>query len=188
MNRIYKSSTTLLIIVFILLSGTLSAQKSENYIQPIEGEKIICPGKVEMGAQWVTYEDGKGKEQMIKHVKIKSMFVFGRLFTNYPISKGGSMVRLHEIIAYNDKHILTAFWQTSYNYYIFDRSGNMVGGKVRLTGSKNKQMKILEENILSYFPTCKELINAMSKNIQIEQDPSHGISGYNCGGKESEIK
>jgi hypothetical protein len=188
MKKIYKKAHLILVVAFVLMSAIASAQTPENYIQTLDGKKIICTGKVEMLARWVTYIDDKGKEQMIKHVDIKSMSVYGRTFVNFSLFKNGSMKRLHEIIAYNDKYLFTAFWQNDYFYYILDRSGNMIEERFRILGFQKRQKKAMEEKVSPYFNECKELINAMTVNVEAGKTSTEGISGYNCGSKEAKFE
>ncbi len=177
------------LIILLLLPFQLFAQEkpagkdpSPDFYLTEEGEKVFMYGNISMSAQYLQYENEKGKSKQFAQKKIKLMVAKGRLFVNLPIS--GVMDRLHEIVAFNEKYMLSYYLGESC-YYIFDRNNKMI--ESRLTFSSRSAAKNIEkynEKIAPYFSGCKELTDYLKKNLSENKLLSEEVTYYKCGSKD----
>ncbi len=158
-----------------------SKKTSEDFYVTEEGEKVMMYGDIEMSAQYLLYDNEKGRQQQFPQKKVKVMVAKNRLFVNMPITK--NMERLHEVIAFSDKYILTLYFGESV-YYVFDRNENMIEGRINFYGNKKKCMETFNAKIAKYFTECKELLEEMRKNINADKIISETVTYYQCGEKD----
>ena len=177
------------LIILLLLSGQLfsqekPAEKSESpdfYITQ-DGEKVFMYGSISMSAQYLQYENEKGKSKQYAQKKIKLMVAKGRLFINLPI--GGIMDRMHEIVAFNDSHFLSYYLGEDI-YYIFDRQNKIVESRLTFNGrDADGKIEKYYKKIAPYFPGCKELHDYVTNNLNEHKKLSEGVTYYKCGDKD----
>jgi len=177
------------LIILLFLSGQLFAQEksagkdpSPDFYITEEGERVFMYGSISMSAQYVQYENEKGKSKQFAQKKIKSMVAKGRLFVNLPIS--GMMDRLHEIVAFSEKYILS-YYLGETCYYIFDRENKMIESRLTFASKKaEKNIEKYNEKIAPYFSGCKELTDHLKKNLSENKPLSDEVTYYQCGKKD----
>lgn len=152
---------------------------NSGYLITLDSERIDCYGSVSLTAEYVRFTDKAGAFQMTKQKKLKSMLINGRAFINLPITAGKD--RMHEVIAYNDKYILTAYWHNSSYLYIFDRDLVPVKAKMLVRPGRRGQESLLDKTVVKYFGDCPALIKRMEKNIANKTPMIENISLFQCG-------
>jgi hypothetical protein len=177
-------STTIILGIFLFSSFNNETGKkkvkSDNYIVPENGEDTIwVKGEVTMDAQFMTYQDMKGKSQRMAQSKVSYMVVAGRHFKNLPIFSFG-WKRLHEVIATNKTSVLTVYFSNGYYLYIWDRQFEPKEKKVDVVVTQHWQNRIMKKYIMKYFPTCTEMIAFMQDNIDKDKLFTEGVEDYQC--------
>lgn len=153
-----------------------NAEDPENYFINRDGEKVVMMGEVSLDAQFLYYNNEKGKRQSIAQKKVKLMVANGREFLNLPIT--AHMKRLQEVIAYNKNYTLTVYYQSFQYAYVWDKSYNPVLRKVALSGREKKLGKQITE--IEEFIHCPAVFNKMRSNLKDNKPACEGISGYSC--------
>lgn len=168
--------------------GQPLGQSSESYLINEDGVKTYLYGNVSMSAESITFSDASGKNQYEKQKNIKSLVTGNRLFINLPITS--IQDRLQEVIAYNDKYILTAYWHNGQYLYIYDKDYEAVEKKILL---KHKKWKVLsKEKIMPYFGDCPTLMKKINSNANKKYEYGDllfdGITQIKCGNSELKLK
>lgn len=84
------------------------------------------------------------------------------ILLNMPISKNKK--RLHQLIAENDKYILTNLMSNGLNYfYVYDKDHNIIEKQILHSTTQKKGQNAIEE-VKKYFSDCTELISKMEEN------------------------
>lgn len=99
------------------------------------------------------------------------------LFMPLPHSKDGGGLRVHRIIAKNNKYILGNYTaQGSEFFYIFDKEKNLVERRIPHSETKKVSRKAIDK-VKEYFGDCPELIEGMETNFA---NPIPGIIKKYC--------
>jgi hypothetical protein len=154
----------------------VKAQDPENYFINRDGVKVVMMGEVSLDAQYLYYNNEKGKRQSIAQKKVKLMVANGREFLNLPIT--AHMKRLQEVIAYDKDYVLTVYYQGFQYAYVWDKKYNPVIRKMTLSGKQKKLEKQIAE--MEQFLKCSEVYNKMRANLQANKPACEGISGFSC--------
>jgi len=146
-----------------------------------KGDTINLYGDISMGDGLIYFKNEKGKNDMYAAKKVQYMIANNRIFKTLHV-RGG--VDLQEILAYNDKYVLTQYVSGgAYFVYIWTRDFQPVEKELSLY-TLHHQSKLIEKKIKPYFGDCKELIDKMETNIENKHDPcTYGISNFHCKGK-----
>ncbi|CAL68065.1 hypothetical protein [Christiangramia forsetii] len=126
----------------------------------------VISGDVSMTGQFIFYLDKKNEFRKIPQKKIKELNYGLKRFLTLPLS--WSMDRIHEVIAENDKYLLTQYYFNGVNYlYVFDKSNmKYVEKKISHSYKVKKDSKNFERYIKPYFSNCPELLKKIKFNIE----------------------
>lgn len=151
---------------------------------------------VEMSADAVRYYvKGKSQARGESQKKIRELRYGVRYFVNLPIASLG-MQRLHEVILYNSRYMLTKYFGgTKMVVYVFDLKSMEAVVKKEEFGVKERKDEELIKMIAGYFPGCQDGLNRVSagfdaywkdkeKKMRDRQfvKPFDYITNYPCGG------
>ena len=110
LQRAGKKLVAAIALVLICFFST-NAQTADAYLITNAGEKVMIEGSAELGTMYVSFQGGpKNKTITYLHSEIKLLTINNRLFLTLPLF-GGKMMRLEEIVCYNDKYILTTYFE-----------------------------------------------------------------------------
>lgn len=149
---------------------TENNERIEFYQNVQERSKLaynhLIEDDVSMTGQFIFYFDKNNKFEKIPHKKIKELNYGHKRFLTLPIS--WSMDRIHEVIAENDKYILTQYYFNGVNYfYVFDKSNmKYLEKKISHSYKANKDSKNFEKYIKPYFSNCPALLKKLKYNIK----------------------
>lgn len=126
----------------------------------------IIEGDVSMTGQFIFYFDKNNRFEKIAQKKIKKLNYGHKRFLPLPIS--WTMDRIHEVIAENEKYLLTQYYFNGVNYfYVFDKSNmKYVEKKISHSFKANKDFKNFEKYIKPYFSNCPALLKKIKYNIE----------------------
>jgi hypothetical protein len=171
-----KKLVAAIALVLICFFST-NAQTADAYLITNAGEKVIIEGNAELGTMYVSFQGGpKGKTITYLHTAIKLLTINNRLFLTLPLF-GGKMMRLEEIVCYNDKYILTTYFDSGHYIVLFDWDMKIVKPLKLISNGRKKQIKNIEEDIKPYFGDCKEVMDKVNK--QVDDKKGQGFAGRN---------
>lgn len=171
-----------LLTLFLLFLFSAVHSQDENYLITNKGERVILYnneeypfmlikgnslyGNMNLTAKQVFYFDEKGRQRRFSHKKVKELHFDGRNYVNLPIRKSGTP-RLHEVIATNDKYVLTQYFHNGYFFYIFDKNQNQALELENLhSNKKEKDLELLNNVIARYFSNCSKLMAHFKDNVE----------------------
>jgi hypothetical protein len=160
-----------LIVLALLIVSFLNvkAQDGGNYLITKEGEKVTILGDASLSTEWISFRDNNGKMLDYKHKNIKFLTINNRIFFTLQLM-GGKMMRLEEVVCFNDKYILTSFYQNGdYSILVYNWDFKLVQPHKSLSPYKKKQEADIEKYVTPYFPTCAKAYEVMAKNIADEE-------------------
>jgi hypothetical protein len=166
----------LLAVLLFVMASFLSVKGQNDYLITNEGEKVVIAGDASLSTEWITFKGSNDKTVDYKHKNMKFMTVANRLFLTLPLM-GGKMVRLQEIVCYNDKYILTSFFQNgSYSVLVFDWDLKMIQPHRFIDKKTKGQKENIEKDIKPYFADCNKALDIMKKNIDAMGDSKYATS------------
>lgn len=177
-----KKMKSYLLTLFLLFLFSAAHSQDENYLITNKGERVILYnneedpfmlikgnslyGNMNLTANQVFYFDKEGKQRRISHNKVKELHFNGRNYVNLPIRKSGTP-RLHEVIATNDKYVLTQYFHNGYFFYIFDKNKEQA---LELdnhhSNKKEEDLELLNNVIARYFSDCSKLMSHLKGNVE----------------------
>jgi hypothetical protein len=163
-------------LAFIIISFfNVKAQTSESYLITEKNEKVVIQGDVELGAGYISFNGGpKGKTITYTHKEIKFLTSNNRFFLTLPLY-GGKMKTLQEIVCYNDKYILTAYFDGhTHDIIVFDWDLKRVKPLTIIDTRSRKQEKNIEEDIKPFFGDCKNVMDMVYKHVADKQSAGYG--------------
>ena len=171
----------LLCLLLLFISAFAFAQQ-ENYYIKKNGERVNIyknldkpemhvmgnnlEGQLHFTPSQVFYYNEKGKQKFISQKKVKELHFDGKDYINLPILKS-KRPRLHEVIASNEKYILTSYFHNNYYLYIYDKQ-KMKPMEYKITHSKRKEadLELINNMISRYFSDCEELMAQLKENVE----------------------
>ncbi|HXD92418.1 MAG TPA: hypothetical protein VNX01_04355 [Bacteroidia bacterium] len=160
-----------LLAILLFAASILSVKAQNNYVLTKTGEKIaIMEDWLKLDVNYIAVhvekkENKKGFESVVYKDKNFKMVEFGgRVFMVLP---DGNKEYIQEIICFNDKYILTTWFVGGSDVFmkIFDWDLNSVCKLKQLFAGEKPQKKDIEARIKPYFGDCKNIIDAMYKNV-----------------------
>src|SRR5688572_20132411 len=102
-----------LVLAMLLSFQITRAEKRDTtgVFMTLENEMVYMVGEASITASSVQYKDTENKNRSHAMRKMKWMVYGNRVWCGFPITKGGKMYRLQEIIAMNKNYVLMTFWQ-----------------------------------------------------------------------------
>ncbi len=188
MKFIISKLKTKVAALAIAIASVFNLNAQNDYLITEKGEKILIqtPDDVGITPAWVSFKDAKGEYVRYKHPQTKYLTFNGRQFLTLAL-KGGEKMRLQEIICYNDKYILTAFYSqdNAYNLLVFDWKLSNILPYKKAAANPKIQRELLNEYVKPYFADCnKAMIDEMSNNIEYGKDLIEGVRTQKCGTKD----
>ena len=130
----------------------------------IKGKTLY--GSMNLTASEVFYFDKERKQRRIRQKSVNELHFNGRAYIKLPIKKSG-IPRLHEVIATNDKYVLTQYFNKGYFFYIFDKNKKQVLELKNLhSENREKDLELLKNVISKYFSNCPRLTSHLKRNME----------------------
>lgn len=170
----------LLIILLIYFSG--NSQEIIGYAINEDDEKIEfyqnieqktdlaydhwIEGDLSILGQFVYYLDKNNDFQKLNQKKIKELHYASKKYISLPIK--GKTKRIQEVIADNNKYLLTQYYFHGVNYFYVFQKDNMeaVERKIKHSKKKKEDLKNYENYIVPYFSDCPKLLKRIKYNIE----------------------
>ncbi|WP_027419246.1 hypothetical protein [Crocinitomix catalasitica] len=184
MNQFIK---LIILLSIFFVSSSINAQ---GFYITYEGDTVKCKD-VSISGQYFYAEGMDGKSIKLPQKKIKEFRMGNRLY--YGLNISSKMKRLQEVFAFNDKYVLTGYWQGENTYfYIWPKDAlnqgfNPVERKILMLGSSTefekwhpRARKIISERIGPYFGECTELMDLFESNISNSNNITNSIAVVNC--------
>ena len=126
----------------------------------------VLDGDVSMTGEYLFYFDRNNNFEKIAQKKIKELSYGRRRFLTLPIN--WTMERIHEVIAENEKYLLTQYYFNGVNFfYVFDKNNmKYVEKKISHSYKAKKDAKSLKKYIKPYFSDCPGLLKKLEYNIE----------------------
>jgi hypothetical protein len=159
-----------LLAILLFAASTLSVKAQNDYLLTNTGEKVNIMGSLYLDVNYVSFnvenkEKKKGYEIVVYKDKKFKMLQFGdRVFMVLPDGKQNNIM---EIVCFNDKYILASWFVggTTLFIKIFDWDLNSICKLKQLFVGEKYQKKDIEDRVKPYFGDCKNIIDAMYKNV-----------------------
>ncbi|MFK7807600.1 MAG: hypothetical protein AB8F74_07380 [Saprospiraceae bacterium] len=179
MKKSFKKHYKKTSLFFFLFVFSLSLFAQENYFTNKDGEKVILysnkkqettfykeyilEGDISFTAQYFFYYNKSGKRKKIKQGKVKEVHFENTQYISLPIGAAGK--RLHEVIASNDKYLLTNYFSRANYFYVFDKNNKPVKKKMKHSWKRKDDYRSLK-TLKKYFSNCPELLATIKSNIE----------------------
>lgn len=161
-----------------------SSNKKVGYLTTIQGDTIkfyptagvtrekkysqIISGYVALTNEFVFYYNEKGERIKFHQKKIRRLEYFDQSYINLPVGSIWGLKRLHEVVAENNKYILTNYYSSAYYLYVYNKeTSKFQVSKEWNSFKRKKDLKLIEKKIIPYFKDCKDLIEQLKANVEI---------------------
>ncbi|HTA63415.1 MAG TPA: hypothetical protein VK835_13205 [Bacteroidia bacterium] len=169
----------LLAVLLLAMASFLNVKGQGDYLITTEGVKVPIEGNALLSTAHVSFLVN-GKREYYKHTDLKFLTINKRLFLSLPL-KEGKMMRLQEIVCYNDNAILTSFYQNGgYNLLVFDWDLKTAVPHRLVSNKKSKQKEFLDENYKPLFKDCSKAFDIFYQNIANTETETVMQDGHKC--------
>ena len=157
--------------------GRAIANSNLSYIT-LDGETLIYyskSGEIEkldvdaIKMVTISVKENPTIQMTIKETSLSTDFVRANLTTDIilvPLEIYKKRHHLVQVIATNDKYILTNYFANGINYfYICDKEYNLIEKRIMHSLTRKKSEKAIEE-VKNYFGNCNNLISALEENVK----------------------
>ncbi|MES1181351.1 MAG: hypothetical protein ABUL44_01005, partial [Flavobacterium sp.] len=159
---------------------------STGILETMNGDSITIDKEIVLLENDIAFHmKDKNSWQNLIQKGVKLIRVGNKRFVCLPLKSNGKQLQLFEVLATNKNYFLAQYWYTWYNYYIFDKEGNIIENDIKVYNpaqsmGKGNNKKALEK-VQEYFGNCPEVIEKMTKNLENRAVLCTGVENIQCG-------